>query len=215
MNHLPVIVVGAGGHGLVVADALLCAGRRVIGFVDPDPALRGHAPLGLPLIGDDAALAAHDRAGVVLANGIGGVGDGSDLRRRLQQRLAADGWVFCTVTHPSALISPHAGLMDGAQVLAGAVVQAMARVGPGAIVNTRAVVEHHAVVGAFAHVAPGAVLCGRVEIGARSHVGAGAVVRQGVTLGDGVVVGIGAAVLKDVAAGVVAGVPARSLGKRS
>lgn len=215
MNDLPVIVVGAGGHGAVVADALLCAGRRVIGFVDPDPALRGATLLGLPLIGDDAALAARDRATVVLANGLGGIGDGSGLRRRLQERLAAEGWRFCTVTHPSAVVSPHARLMEAAQVLAGAVVQAMAWIGPGAIVNTRAVVEHHAVVGAFAHVAPGAVLCGRVEVGADSHVGAGAVVRQGVRLGDGVVVGIGAAVLKDVASGVVAGVPARDMRTQS
>ena len=29
-----IIVIGAGGHAVVVADALLAAGRKVLGFVD-------------------------------------------------------------------------------------------------------------------------------------------------------------------------------------
>jgi sugar O-acyltransferase (sialic acid O-acetyltransferase NeuD family) len=214
MNDCPVIVVGAGGHGAVVADALLCAGRRVLGFVDADPAWRGRTLLGLPVLGNDADLAAHDRTAIELANGLGGIGDGRGLRRRVQERLEADGWRFASVCHPSAVISAHARLAPGAQVLAGAVVQALADVGRGAIVNTRAVVEHHARVGDFAHLAPGALLCGQVTAGADSHIGAGAVIRQNVALGAHVVVAMGAAVLRDVSEGTVAGVPAQALGKR-
>ena len=32
-----VIVLGAGGHGKVVADAILSAGDTVLGFLDDDP----------------------------------------------------------------------------------------------------------------------------------------------------------------------------------
>jgi sugar O-acyltransferase (sialic acid O-acetyltransferase NeuD family) len=216
VSTAPVIVVGAGGHAVVVADALLAAGREVLGFVDRDPTRHGSVLLGLPVLGDDGALAAHDARRVELANGIGGAGGAADAgrRRQVQRTLEEAGWRFATVRHPAACVSPHARIEHGAQVLAGAVVQALAGVDEGAIVNTRAVVEHHCVVGAFAHVAPGAVLCGEVTVGAGAHVGAGAVVKNGVTLGAGVVVGAGASVLRDVAAGTVAGVPARPLEDR-
>ncbi len=216
MNQAPVIVVGAGGHAAVVADTLLAAGRTVLGFVDGDPTKHGTRVLGLPVLGDDAALDAHRGGGVELANGIGGpgstpsVGQGT-LRRRVQHRLSALGWTFVAVRHPGAIVSRFAVLGPSTQVLAGAVVQPCATVGDGAIVNTRAVVEHHAQVGAFAHIAPGAVLCGEVQVGEETHVGAGAVVRQGIHLAARVVVAAGAAVARDVHSGIVAGVPARAL----
>lgn len=216
MNQVPVIVVGAGGHGLVVADSLLALGRDVLGYVDADAAMHGQALLGLPVLGDDAVLEQHRKGAIELANGIGGVGDlasveNGSVRRRVQERLEAAGWRFASVIHPQAIVSVHAVVEPGAQVLAGAVVQALARIERGAIVNTRAVVEHHAQVGAFSHVAPGAVLCGHVVVGAESHVGANAVVRQGITLAERVVAGIGAAVVRNVAHGAVIGVPARGM----
>jgi sugar O-acyltransferase (sialic acid O-acetyltransferase NeuD family) len=216
VSHAPIIVVGAGGHAAVVADALLAAGRTVLGFVDDDPAKSGTRVLGLPVLGDDTALNTHRGRGIELVNGIGGpdtaatVSPGT-LRRRVQQRLSALGWIFAAVRHPGAIVSPSAELGPSTQVLAGAVVQPGAQVGDGAIINTRAVVEHHARVGVFAHIAPGAVLCGEVQVGEETHVGAGAVVRQGIHLAAGVVVAAGAAVVRDVQSGVVAGVPARPL----
>ena len=216
MNQIPVIVVGAGGHGLVVADALLARGRDVLGYVDADAAMQGQALLGLPVLGDDAVLEQHHKDAIELANGIGGAGDLASVengssRRRVQERLEAAGWRFASVIHPQAIVSVHAIVEPGAQVLAGAVVQALARIERGAIVNTRAVVEHPAQVGTFCHVAPGAVLCGHVVVGAESHVGANAVVRQGITLAERVVAGIGAAVVRNVAHGAVVGVPARGM----
>jgi sugar O-acyltransferase (sialic acid O-acetyltransferase NeuD family) len=216
----PVIVIGAGGHGLVVAEALLCAGRELIGFVDADAARSGQSQLCRPVLGDDAALARYRSRGVLLVNGVGGRGSAAEqvhgtLRWRVQQRLQAEGWRFVGVRHPSAVVSAHALVDDAAQVLAGAIVQPGARVGCGAIVNTRALVEHDGVIGEFAHIAPGAVLCGDVRIGAQAHIGAGAVVRQGLSIGDRVIVGVGAAVVHDVAAGTVVGVPARALERRA
>jgi sugar O-acyltransferase (sialic acid O-acetyltransferase NeuD family) len=219
MSQAPIIVIGAGGHATVVADALLAAGRTVLGFLDSDPAKSGARVMGLPLLGDDTVLEGHRGRGIELANGIGGTGSPVSVgqgttRCRVQQRLSVLGWTFVAVRHPGAIVSPFAELGPSSQVLAGAVVQPYAKVGEGAIVSTRAVVEHHAQVGAFAHIAPGAVLCGEVQVGDETHVGAGAVVRQGIHLGARVVVAAGAAVARDVHSGVVAGVPARALPNR-
>ena len=208
---LPIVIIGAGGHAAVVADALLASGQRVLGFTDADPSRHTRTLCGLPVLGDDRALEAHSPATLALANGIGGVGAGSAVARRsMQARMSALGWQFVTVRHPSAVVSPFARIGRGAQMLAASVVQVGAAVGEGCIVNTAAVVEHDVVLGDFTHVAPGAVVCGDVAIGARSHVGAGAIVRQGVRLGGDTLVGAGAVVVRDFAGGgVLVGVPAR------
>lgn len=206
----PLIIVGAGGHAAVVADALLAAGEAVLGFTDADPALHGRTLCGLPVLGDDSALAAYAPQAVALVNGIGSIG-GEPLRREVQQRLAAQGWQFAAVRHPSALVSPFARLGTATQLLAGCIVQPGAGIGDGAIVNTAAVVEHDVLVGAWTHVAPRALLCGGVRVGAGSLVGAGAVIRQGLSLGAATLVGAGAVVVADFeAAGQrLVGVPAR------
>lgn len=207
----PVIVIGAGGHARVVADALLCAGVEVLGFTDANPSMWGRKHFGLPVLGDDNILASHDAGSVRLANGLGMVdAQGSVLRRRAQEALTASGWTFVSVIHPSATVSPRALLAEGVQVLAGALVQPGASITAGAIVNTRAVVEHDACVGNWSHVAPGAVVCGDVQIGAHTHIGAGATVRQGLRIGDRCLVGAGAAVVSDLTTSTIAiGVPAR------
>ena len=208
MSGRPVIVVGAGGHGMVVADALLAEGRTVLGFADPNPL----AAIGLPclaVIGPDDSLDL--KGGYDLVNGIGGTGAGSarDLRRRVQARLEARGFRFVGVRHPSAIVSSHAVVSDDVQLMAGAVVQAGSRTGTGVIINTAAIVEHGCRIGAFTHCSSGAILCGDVEVGEGSHIGAGAVIRQGVKLEAGVVVGAGAVVLDaGSGAGILIGVPA-------
>jgi sugar O-acyltransferase (sialic acid O-acetyltransferase NeuD family) len=208
---LPILIIGAGGHAAVVADALLVAGEPVLGYTDPETAKHGSMVCGLPVLGDDAVLKSHAPSSLRLANGIGGV-RAEGARRAVQQRLEAEGWQFVQVRHPSCVVSPFASVDAGAQLLANCVVQAGARVGAGCIVNTAAVIEHDVVLGEFVHVAPGAVVCGNVHIGTGSHVGAGAVVRQGVRLGEHTLVGAGAVVVNDFAGGAtLVGVPASSL----
>lgn len=213
MSERPVIVVGAGGHGQVIADALQASGRVVLGFVER-AASPGATAAGLPVLGDDGWL--KNDGGYDLANGVGGTGSSADggRRRAVQERLEAAGFRFAHVRHPTAVVSTGAEIGPGVQLLACSVVQTGARVGPGAIINTGALVEHGCRVGAFTHCATGAILCGDVTVGSDAHVGAGAVIRQGVALEDKVVVGAGAVVLEPGAGpGPLIGVPARRGGR--
>jgi sugar O-acyltransferase (sialic acid O-acetyltransferase NeuD family) len=207
----PVIVIGAGGHASVVADAILSAGGSVLGFTDADPARAGALLCGLPVLGDDSVLAGHLTAEVDLANGIGGLGEEAlPLRQRLQLRLEAQGWRFVSVIHRTAVVSPFARLGAAVQLMAGAIVQPGAQLEQGCIINTGAVVEHDSVVGQWSQLAPRAVMCGNTRLGAGSHVGAGAVLRQGLVLGAHTRVGAGAVVIKDFAGnGMLLGIPAR------
>lgn len=207
----PVIVIGAGGHAAVVADALLGAGATVLGFTDPVSARRSTVLCGLPVLGDDSVLDGYAHGAVWLANGVGGLGgEALPQRRRLQQALEQAGWEFCPVIHSTAVVSPFARLGEAVQVLAGAVVQAGASIGRGCIINTGAIVEHDCVIGAWSQLAPRALVCGATAVGADSHVGAGAVVRQGLVLGEGTRVGAGAVVVNNFSGrGLLIGLPAR------
>lgn len=161
---MSVIVLCAGGHARVVIEALLSRGIRPAAVIDRDAARVGEAIGGVPIRGsdDDVMKTAVDT--VELANGLGNrasrTNSGLSGRRALFGRFAAMGYKFPVIAHAAAVIASDVQLGDGAQVMAGAVIQPAARIGQNVLVNTRAVVEHDCVVGDHAHVAPGAVLCG-------------------------------------------------------
>jgi sugar O-acyltransferase (sialic acid O-acetyltransferase NeuD family) len=193
---LPLIVVGGGGHGRVVLEALRSAGSEVRGVVDHDPAVATLLPKGVPWLGDDATLAAFPPTHYSLVNGVGGIGDGK--RRAIFERLREQGYVFAPVRHESAVVAHGVELGEGSQVMAGAVLQPGIRIGVNAIVNTRASIDHDCIIGDHCHVAPGTVLCGGVIVGEQTHIGAGAVVIQGIRIGCGSIIGAGAIIRRDV-----------------
>jgi UDP-perosamine 4-acetyltransferase len=204
-----VFVLGGGGHGLVVLDALQMAGVRVAGVLDPGfPA--GSQRFGVPVLGGDEVLdGVRDDCEVAVGIGVAG---GLATRVATYGRLLERGIRLATVVHPSAVLGRAVDLGAGCQVMAGAVVQTGSVLGTGAVVNTRASVDHEVRLEAYAFVSPGAVLCGGVIVGVGAFVGAGAIIMPGVILGQGATVGAGAVVLADVAAGtVVTGNPAREL----
>ena len=208
------LILGAGGHGRVVLEALRSGGvTAACAFLDPRPALRGKKVDGAKVIGGDDLLASRKPAKTALVNGVGS--DGSTAaRRKVYERASSLGFRFPVVVAASAVVSKLARLEDGAQVLTRAVVHPGALIGVDAVVNTGAIVEHDAVVGAHAFVGPGAVLLGGCRVGAGAFVGSVAVVLPGITVGADAVVGAGAVVVCDVPAGArVAGVPARRLAR--
>ncbi len=212
MTTRSLILLGAGEHARVVAEAASLADWQVVGYAAPEPTD------GIPgeWLGDDGAVADRlaaadpaDRPALVL-----GFGATGPLREAAGARFGID-TAWAAIVHPAAWVSPSARLEPGVVVLAQAVVNTGARIGPHAIVNSGAIVEHDVVVGGFAHVAPGAVLGGGVVVGERVHVGIGAAVRDHVTIGADAVVGMGAVVVADVPAGTtVVGNPARTADRR-
>lgn len=199
------LLIGAGGHGRVVADAALLEGRWAQVHATDDDATRCQGELlpGVPLEGRRPGEASA-KGGIHIS-----IGDNA-TRGRMAAQVGAERLV--TVRHPRATVSPHALLDAGCFVAAGAVIAPRARVGLCAIINHAAVLDHDAVAGAFSHVAPGAVMGGGASIGERVLLGSGAVVLPGVSIASDIVIGAGCVVtrsLKD--AGTYAGVPARRI----
>ncbi|KXG81464.1 acetyltransferase [Pseudomonas mosselii] len=209
MNRLAIL--GASGHGKVVADTAQCCGWQVVDFYDdawPERQSNGFWQVA----GDSALLRErlHEYDGVVVAIG------NNPIRFRKLLELESAGGRLCTLVHPAATVSRHALIGTGTVIFAGAVVNADARVGLGSILNTGCSVDHDCVLGDGVHISPGAHLAGGVRVGDLSWVGIGASVRQLVTIGMSVTVGAGAAVTADIADGLtVVGVPARPMAGRS
>ncbi len=207
----PVMVIGAGGHAKVLIDALLCAGRNVVGVVDIDPARHGGQILSVSVLGGDEVIGSNPHGRAELANGIGSVKT-LDARAAIYDRWVSQGHRFADVVHPSAVVSPRARHGGGVQIMAGAVVQPGCDLGKNVLVNTRASIDHDAVIGDHVHIAPGATLSGGVTVGSFTHVGTGAVVIQGVKIGRRCLIAAGAIVTRDVPdETAVRGTPARQI----
>lgn len=208
---MDLVLVGAGGHALVVLDAARVAGLALGGLLDAGkPA--GSEFAGAQVLGDDTLL--DDPSFATAHNFHISVCDPS-IKTRIVPMLVDRNIVAMTVTHPGSVVSTQARLSDGVFVNAGAVVNAGAEIGAHTVINTRASVDHGSRIGAAVHISPGATVCGDVVIGDRVVIGPGAVVGRGVQIGPGAVVGAGAVVLDDIDAQArVAGSPARPILKR-
>jgi len=202
-------LLGASGHGKVVADAALAAGwQDVVFFDDVWPSLENNGRW--QIVGDTAALLArvHEFDGVLVSIG------NCDARWQKQRSLQEAGATIAVVVHPRACVSSYARLGRGSVVMPNAVINVDACIGEAAVVNTGATIDHDCVLGNGVHVAPGAHLSGNVRVGDCSWVGVGAAVRQGVHIGARVMVGAGAAVVNEVADGVtVVGCPAKPISR--
>lgn len=193
-----VVVLGGGGHGRTLVDALRAAGRHeLVGVVD-DGLPSGSHVSGVEVLGPTTDLARIRAGGVRLAvNGIGGISRPAD-RVAAFDRLVAAGFDLPAVVHPSAVVEPTATVGPGAQVLAHAYVGSAAEVGFGCLVNTAAVVSHDCRLESYVNVSPGALLAGGVIVGEGAVVGMGVTVNIGVRVGAGARVGNGAVVKADV-----------------
>jgi sugar O-acyltransferase (sialic acid O-acetyltransferase NeuD family) len=200
---LRVAIVGAGGHGKVVADALLAAAaHELVGFLDDDARRRAEPIWEYRVLGNTASWSQLGVEGVLL-----GVGDNA-ARQALYDRLCESGANIEGVIHPRATLGRSVSVGRGVAVMAGCVINADTTIGDSVILNTASTVDHDCHVGSHVHLAPGVHLAGGVRVGEGALLGLGAVVLPGVSIGAWAVIGAGAVVLSDVPDGAtVVGVP--------
>lgn len=193
------VIIGAGGHGRVVADvAKLCGYKEVVFLDDGASALASGKISDYPAYGDSFDF-------------IVAIGNNS-VRRRLQAQLLENNCRIATLVHPSAVVGSRVAIGKGTVVMAGVVINADATIGDGVIVNTSASIDHDCRVGDFCHISVGARLAGTVSVGDNTMISAGAVVINNTSVCNDCIVGAGAVVIADITeSGVYAGVPSRRI----
>lgn len=184
-------VIGAGGHGKIIVDALQ-QGLHSLGHIF-DLAPENKKILGLPIYSlPPPSWGEHEDIFAIIA-----VGD-NRTRQAMSQYYRAVHWE--NAIHPSALIHPTASLGKGIYVGAGAIIQPDVRIGNHCIINTGAIIEHDSLVQDYVHIAPHVTLTGAVEIGEGCLIGAGTTVIPQQRIGPWSLIGAGSTVVHAIPA---------------
>lgn len=192
------VIIGASGHGKVIADIALKTGYEEIVFLDDNESLTECA--GFPVVGKS------DLAQKIDGDKIIAIGN-AKIRERLQSTIKT-----VTLIHPDAVISRRVKIGEGSVVVAGAVINSDAVIGRGCIINTGASVDHDCVIEDFVHVSVGAHVSGTCHIGERTWIGAGATVSNNVDICNDCMIGAGTVVIKNIKnPGTFVGVPAKQI----
>lgn len=195
------VIIGASGHGRVVADIGVRNGYEEIVFLDDDETVRDCGRY--PVIGGRGKLR-ETEGDVIVA-----IGDPA-IRKRIQETIEEERLVV--LIHPSAVVAEGVMIGKGTVIMAGAVINPCSELGEGCVINTCASVDHDCKLGDYVHVAVGAHVAGHVEIGDGTWVGAGATVSNDVKICAGCMIGAGAVVVRDIGQpGVYVGVPVKAI----
>lgn len=195
MNRL--IIIGASGHGKVIADIARQCGYEDIAFLDDDEGIESCG--GFPVIGKTNNVPEGD---IFVAVG------NAEIRERISKKN--DRRSFPVLIHPKAVVADNVQLGSGTVVMAGVVINPNVRIGKSCIVNTSSSIDHDCTVGDYCHISVGAHLCGSVLVGNNTWIGAGAIVNNNISICENCTIGSGAVVIKPIIeSGIYVGVPAR------
>lgn len=204
------IIIGAGGHGKVIADILsLDNNIECIGFIDDNKDKQGKKIIyGLRVIGKLSQIEEKVPKEIKCICAIGH----NYFRRKIFNKLTDKGYDFINAIHPTAYISKDAKLGKGISICGHAFVGPGSILGNNIIVNTSASIDHDNIIKNHAQITPGVHLGGDVTIGENVMIGLGANVIQKINIGEYSLIGAGAVVVKDIPPkSLCVGIPAKQI----
>lgn len=197
-----IVIIGASGHGKVIADIARENGYTTIIFLDDD--LSHQECGGYPVAGKSS-----DAQNYPTYDFIVGIGN-AKIRQRIQQSLELKYLTLAVLVHPAAVVAVDVEIGAGTVVMAGSVINPGAVIGKGCIINTCSSVDHDCQVADYVHVSVGAHIAGTAQIGERTWIGAGATVSNNITICDDCMIGAGAVVVRNIEeSGTYVGIPAK------
>lgn len=194
------VIIGASGHGKVVADIALKSGYEDIVFLDDNENIKECA--GFPVVGKTNQFNGFEEWDFFIAIG------NAKIREQFQKRTPN----IISLIHPNAVISRRVEIGEGTVVMAGAVINSDAIIGKGCIINTAASVDHDCEIGDYSHISVGTHIAGTCVIGKGTWVGAGATVSNNVKICSRSMIGAGTVVIKNIEEpGTYVGAPAKKV----
>lgn len=200
------LIIGAGGHGKVIADIALKMNKwEYIAFLDDSENVK--TSMGIEIIGKSADVSKYIKD----YNLFVGIGN-NIIREKIQEQLEIQGASIPVLIHPHAVVGEQVFLEAGTVVMAGAIINCCTKIGKGCIINTASTIDHDNVIEDYVHVSPGVNLAGTVSIGRNTWLGIGSVISNNINIINNCKIGAGTVVIKDITeSGTYVGVPARRL----
>ena len=201
---MKLMIIGASGHGKVVADIAEKNGYNDIEFYDDDYTLTHCGKW--PVVGTTENIDIGGEIDLFVAVG------NNEIRKKLIEKYSNSNIV--TLIHPDAVLADEVDIGRGTIVQAGAVIDPYVKLGKGCIINKHVSISHDCNIGNYIHTAPGSRVCGTVKIGDETWIGAGATVINNVNVCGHCMIGAGAVVVNNIeVSGTYVGVPARLIKK--
>lgn len=198
------IIIGASGHGKVVADIAAYTYKKIF-FLDDNECIRKCAEY--PVIDVTRNVNKYIKNSDIFV----AVGN-TEIRKRIVEQLEKLETEIPVLIHPQAVIGKRVSIGKGTVVMAGAVINTETVIGKACIVNTCSSVDHDSRISDYVHIAVGAHLAGTVSVGSKTWIGAGAIVSNNVSIASKCMIGAGAVVVKNISdSGVYVGVPAKRI----
>lgn len=138
------LIIGAGGHGKVVAEIAMAVGYQKIAFLDDN------APEAIGKIRDIEKWMDY-------TEGFCGIGN-NYVRKEINTKLMEAGYRIPVLIHPTAYISESAIIGAGTVVEPKAIINTNSVIGCGSIVSVGAIVDHNVNIGEYAHINTGSIV---------------------------------------------------------
>lgn len=163
-----VLVYGSLEFGRVIKDLVIQCGREFAGFID-DYHLGDEVVGNFAVASEQCTPSSHE---IAVAVGY------KNLRARWEvfQRVKALGYCSPSLIHPRAYVRDPKNVGEGAFIMAGAVIDVEAHLGPLVVAWPGVVVNHDSRIGANTFLSPNCTVCGCVTIGSHCFIGAGSTI---------------------------------------
>ena len=167
------LIIGAGGHGKVVAEAAELENKyNEISFLDDNDKV--DKIYDFKVIGKIKDYRNFKNKYKYSFLSIGN----NEVLLKLIEELLNEGFIVPSIIHPRATVSKYSKLDFGTIVLSGSIVNVNCSIGKGCILNINSTLDHDSILEDGVHVSSGAVIRSMVKIGRLSTIRAGACITQ-------------------------------------
>tara|TARA_B110000503_G_C7072174_1_gene381356 strand:+ start:254 stop:907 length:654 start_codon:yes stop_codon:yes gene_type:complete len=198
MNN-QIIIIGAGGHGLVVASEILRnKSLKLLGFVDDNKVkknLISYKKINYKVLGTLDYLKKINLKKIKFVCAIGDIRVRKTIVNQLNKKFKQIQWV--NVISENANISPLVKIGLGNMIIAGSTINIGSILGNHSIINTNASIDHHCKIGNFINISPGTNIAGNVTIKDYTNVGMNCAIKEKLKIGRNVMIGANSFVNKN------------------
>jgi sugar O-acyltransferase (sialic acid O-acetyltransferase NeuD family) len=185
-----IVIFGAGGHAIVIANELKKLKRfSIVGYcVNNTISLGTKKFLSSKIFNiNKANLQMMSRLSI---SGVIAIGD-NNVRKKIvdQVKLLNNNFKWEKIISKDSFVGENVEVGDGAVIMSGCVIGPFTKIKKHCLVNTGSIIEHENQLDDYSSIGPGVITAGNVKIGELSHLGIGAVVKERVKIGKNVIIG--------------------------